>query len=252
MNRDSNTYTFIFAIIMVLVVASILAFTATELQPTQAKNVKQATMQNILHTVGIDSVMRDGEKVPLTRPLAQKSFDKYITKELGLDAQGNVVLEGDEAFKIDLAKQLKTPVDKQVFPLYVADVQGKTYYIVPLRGSGLWDAIWGYIALDDDVNTIKGVVFDHKAETTGLGGEITKDWFQQAFTNEKIYDPQGNMVGVSVVKGYTGGNDKDDNKVDAISGATLTGDGVTNMISERLKHYIPYFEKHTDMKVSSK
>lgn len=251
MNRNSNTYTFIFAIVMVLVVASILAFTATELQPTQAKNVKQEKMQNILHTVGVDSVMQDGTKVPLTRPLAQENFSKFIKKQIALRPDGSID-ESVDAFKVDLAKELKMPVDKQVFPLYVAEVHGDTYYIVPLRGSGLWDAIWGYVSLKDDVNTIKGVVFDHKGETTGLGGEITKDWFQQSFYDEKIFDSAGNLVGVSVVKGYTGGNDKDDNKVDAISGATLTGDGVTNMISERMKHYLPYFEEHTDVEVPSK
>ncbi len=91
-----------------------------------------------------------------------------------------------------------------------------------------------------------------KEKQTGLGGEITKAWFQQRFEDEKIFDSTGNLVGVSVVKGYGGGNDKEDNAVDAISGATITGDGVTDMISERLKHYLPYFKNQTDMKVAVK
>ena len=120
-----------------------------------------------------------------------------------------------------------------------------------MRGKGLWDAIWGYIALKDDVNTIKGAVFDHKAETPGLGAEITQTWFRKRFDDEKIFDDAGNFIGVSVAKGYQGGDNKDDNAIDAISGATITGDGVTDMISERLINYLPYFKNNTNVKVAS-
>lgn len=252
MNRNSNAYTFIFAIVMVIVVGALLAFASTSLKDRQNANVKQEKMQNILYTVGVDSVEQNGTLVPLSRPLAETNFKKFITKQIALNSKGEVVAEGDKAFNIDLAKELNKTEDVQKFPLYEAEVKGEKYYIIPLRGTGLWDAIWGYISLKDDVNTVKGVVFDHKGETTGLGGEITKAWFQQRFEDEKIFDSTGNLVGVSVVKGYGGGSDKDDNAVDAISGATLTGDGVTNMISERLKHYLPYFKNHTDMKIAVK
>ncbi|SHI35690.1 Na+-transporting NADH:ubiquinone oxidoreductase subunit C [Mesonia phycicola] len=252
MNRNSNAYTFIFAIIMVVVVGALLAFTSISLSDRQNANVKQEKMQNILYTVGVDSVEQNGAMVPLSRPLAEANFKKYITKQIALNSKGEVVEEGDKAFQVDLAKELNRTVEEQKFPLYEAEVDGAKYYIIPLRGTGLWDAIWGYVSLKDDVNTIKGVVFDHKGETTGLGGEITKAWFQQRFEDEKIFDSSGNLVGVSVVKGYTGGSNKDDNAVDAISGATITGDGVTDMISERLKHYLPYFKNQTDMKVAVK
>ena len=179
-----------------------------------------------------------------------------INKNLDLllveNNKGEVIAEGDKAFNVDLAKELGKDDNEQKFPLYEAEVDGEKYYIIPLRGTGLWDAIWGYISLKDDVNTVKGVVFDHKGETTGLGGEITKAWFQERFADEKIFDSSGNLVGVSVVKGYGGGNNKDDNAVDAISGATITGDGVTKMISKRLKYYLPYFKQQTDMKVAVK
>ena len=252
MNRNSNAYTFIFAIIMVVVVGALLAFTSISLSDRQNANVKQEKMQNILYTVGVDSVEQNGAMVPLSRPLAEANFKKYITKQIALNSKGEVVEEGDKAFQVDLAKELNRTVEEQKYPLYEAEVNGAKYYIIPLRGTGLWDAIWGYVSLKDDVNTIKGVVFDHKGETTGLGGEITKAWFQQRFEDEKIFDSSGNLVGVSVVKGYTGGSDEDDNAVDAISGATITGDGVTDMISERLKHYLPYFKNQTDMKVAVK
>ena len=238
---NSNGYTFMFAIIMVVVVAAVLAFTATSLQPTQKENVRQEKMQNILATVGIET----------DRPGAEELYNQYIIEELALDENGQVD-ESVDAFKVDLAKELKKDVDEQVFPLYIAEVEGKKFYIVPLRGNGLWNAIFGYISIKDDINTIKGATFDHLGETPGLGAEITKQWFKEAFEEEKIFDGSGNLVGVSVVKGNIDASDKDDNKVDAISGATITGDGVSDMISERLKRYLPYFEKQKDIKVAIK
>lgn len=238
---NSNGYTFMFAIILVVVVASVLAFAATSLQPVQQDNVRKEKMQNILSTVGI-TTDREG---------AKELYDKYIIEEVAIREDGSVD-ESVDAFKVDLAKELKKPVPDQVFPLYVADVEGSKYYIVPLRGNGLWNAIFGYISLKDDINTIKGATFDHLGETPGLGAEITKEWFRKKFEDEKIYDSSGNLVGVSVVKGNPDPSIKDDNKVDAISGATITGDGVSDMISERLKRYLPYFQKQTNVKVAIK
>ena len=239
MDRNSNAYTFLFVVLLIAVVASALALTATSLQPEQAENVKNEKMQNILGTVGIE-VARDSAQIP---------FDKYIVERIALDNNGQEKKDVN-AFEVDLKKELKKNAEGQAFPIYIADIEGSKYYIVPLRGKGLWDAIWGYVALKDDVNTIKGAVFDHKAETPGLGGEITQMWFKKAFDDEKILDESGNFVGVSVVKGYQGGDNKDDNAVDAISGATITGDGVTDMISERLINYLPYFKNNTNVKVA--
>jgi Na+-transporting NADH:ubiquinone oxidoreductase subunit C len=236
---DTNGYTFMFAIIMVVVVASVLAFTATTLQPIQNENVRQEKMQNILATVGIDT----------ERSKAEGLYNKYITETVALKENGSVD-EKVDAFEVDLAKELKKPVNKQVYPLYIANIDSSKYYIIPLRGKGLWDAIWGYVSLKEDVNTIKGAIFDHKGETPGLGAEITQPWFSERFANEKIFDGNGNLVGVSVVKGNVGPSNKEDNKVDAISGATITGDGVSDMISERLQHYLPYFKKQKDIKVA--
>lgn len=235
---NTNSYTFIFAIIMVIVVGVVLAFAATSLQPMQYENMRQEKMQNILATVGVQTD-REG---------AEALFQEYIQEQIVLDNQGEVK-EGVNAFDVDLAKEIKRSPEEQNFPLYVAEVEGEAYYIVPLRGAGLWNAIFGYIALKDDVNTVKGVVFDHLGETPGLGAEITQEWFRERFADEKIFNENGELIGVSVVKG--GSTSKDDNKVDAISGATITGDGVSDMISERLRHYLPYFKSKTDMKVAN-
>ena len=234
MNRDSNSYTFGFAAAMVLVVASVLAFTASSLKDLQSENVRKEKMQNILSTIGIETD-REG---------AEKLFNSYIIEELALRNDGSVDKSVDAFSDIKLAIEVKKDTETQRFPLYVASVDAAKYYIVPLRGSGLWDAIWGYIALDEDRNTIKGAVFDHKGETAGLGAEITKQWFMDRFVGEKIFNTSGDLVGISVSKTNNDPNDtdKDDHEVDAISGATITGDGVSDMIIERLQHYLPYLK----------
>ena len=233
MNRDSNAYTFIFATLMVLVVASALAFTASSLKDLQASNVRKEKMQNILATIGVET----------DREQAETLYNQYITGELSLTSGGDLDQEVN-AFEINLNNELKKPVDEQRFPLYEASVEGKKYYIVPLRGAGLWNAIWGYIALEEDKNTIKGAVFDHLGETAGLGAEITQEWFQNRFLGEKVFDKDGNLVGINVSKTNNDPKDldKDDHEVDAISGANITGDGVTNMILERMNHYLPYLK----------
>jgi len=251
MDRNSNAYTFIFAIAMVVVVALVLSFLATSLKPMQSKNVTQEKMQNILQSFVGDSIMADGKKVELTREVASQTFDTYITTQYALNNKGENV-EGVNPFEIKLAGEIKKPVEEQVFPLYEAEYDNKSYYVIPLRGSGLWDAIWGYVALRDDFNTIQGVTFDHKGETAGLGAEITTDWFQQSFVNERIYNENGLLTGIEVKKGYSGGNDKSDNAVNAISGATITGDGVTAMIQERLKNYESFFKQKKNSKVATR
>lgn len=235
MNRDSNAYTFLFAAAMVVVVAASLAITATSLKSMQQANIRQEKMQNILATIGVD----------VDRAEAEKKYKEYIKQSISLTDKGTVDQKID-AFDIDLATEIKKPVNQQRFPLFIAKVDNSTYYIIPLRGNGLWNAIWGYVSLKGDINTIKGIVFDHTGETAGLGAEITQQWFQDRFENEKIFDPSGTLTGITVLKGNNdpNGNDKDDHEVDAISGATITGDGVTDMIKERLTHYLPYFKKH--------
>jgi len=237
MDRDSNIYTFLFSAIMVIIVAATLAATATSLEEIQDENVRKEKMQNILATIGI---VVEREKAP-------DIYNNYIVEELALVSDGSIDKDID-AFKLKLNLEIKKPIKEQRFPLYLAQVDSLKYYIVPLRGSGLWDAIWGYIALEGDKNTIKGAVFDHKTETAGLGAEITQKWFQDRFTGEKVFNDNGELVGINVSKTNNdpNGMDKDDNEVDAISGATITGDGVTEMIKERLQNYLSYFNNKNE------
>jgi len=237
MDRDSNAYTFLFSAIMVLIVAATLAATATSLQDIQADNVRKEKMQNILATIGII----------VERENAPEVYTKYIINELALVSDGSIDSTVD-AFKLKLNMEIKKPIENQRFPLYLAEVDSSKFYIVPLRGVGLWDAIWGYVALEGDKNTIKGAVFDHKAETAGLGAEITQKWFQERFTGEKVFNSDGELVGINVSKTNNDPNnlDKEDHEVDAISGATITGDGVTDMIKERLQNYLSFFNSNNE------
>ena len=238
MSRDSNLYTFLFVGIMIVGIASILAYTSQTLKPMQDENVKNEKMQNILSTVGIN----------VTREEAEKSYKKYIVEELALKIDGSINENINPFSDLNLAKELKKDYEDQHFPLYVAEINSEKYYIIELRGTGLWDAIWGYISLKSDFNTVNGVSFDHKGETAGLGAEITKDWFKESFKDEKIFNSNGQLVGIKVLKGNNDPNniDKDDHEVDAISGSTITGDGVTDMIYERVNNYLPYLSLIND------
>ena len=232
MNRDSNKHTYIFAILMVVSVAFVLSFTSESLKDLQNSNVKKEKMQNILSSVGIN----------VSRDESEDLYMDYISEELSLKLDGTI--DSDiEAFDINLALEVKKDSDTQRFPLYIANVENEKFYVIPLRGAGLWAEIWGYIALREDINTIKGVSFDHKSETAGVGAEITEYCIIDSFIDEKINDSQGNFVGVYLTKSNNDprNEDKMDNEVDAISGATITGDGVSDMIIERVQNYLPYF-----------
>ena len=232
MNTDSNRHTYLFAGVMVITIAFVLSFTSESLKELKADNVKKEKMQNILFAAGIN----------VSRDESEELYTQYIIEELSLKNNGDID-NSVSAFNINLALEIKKDINNQRFPLYVANIDNNRYYIIPLRGNGLWNAIWGYIALKEDVNTIKGVSFGHQAETAGLGAEITEDWFTNSFVDEKILNNNGDFVGVYVTKTNNDpeNTDKNDNEVDAISGATITGDGVADMIKERLENYLPYF-----------
>ena len=237
MNTDSNKHTYLFAAIMVITVAFVLSFTSESLKELKVDNIKKEKMQNILFAAGIN----------VSRDESEELYTQYIIEELSLTNNGDID-NSVSAFNINLALEIKKDINNQRFPLYVANIDDNRYYIIPLRGNGLWNAIWGYMALKQDVNTIKGVSFGHQAETAGLGAEITEDWFTNSFVDEKILNDNGDFVGVYVTKTNNDpeNTDKNDNEVDAISGATITGDGVSDMIKERLGKYLPYFKNITN------
>ena len=194
MNKESNIYTFTFAIIMVLVIGVSLAVTSEVLQPRKKQNKNDKKMMDILSAINIDA----------SRENAQQEYDKYIYSSSIIDNMGRV-LEGD-AFKIDVLFQYRDKTllpEERRYPLFKANKDGSEYFIVPMVGSGLWGPIWGFIALENDYNTIYGAAFDHKTETPGLGAEINQDFFEQPFIGKKIIDDNGVFVSVEVQMGGT-------------------------------------------------
>ncbi len=225
----SNRYVFIYASVMVIVVALVLSTAATLLRPLQERNMRIEKMQNILSTIGI----------PAPRAEAIELFEQYITETKVLNHLGEEV-EGD-AFEVDLQDENRKPVEERQLPLFIADVEGELYYIIPVRGNGLWGAIWGYLSFKGDLNTIAGANFDHASETPGLGAEIADPPFEQQFLGKRIFDDDGDFRSVRVVRG--GAPADDPHAVDGISGGTITSNGVTAMLRDGLQVYKPYFEK---------
>ncbi len=220
-----------FALMVTVVSGLVLAVVANVLRPYQERNIKLEQMSYILRAAGYA-----GDDI-------EAAFEQYVTP-LVVDHQGKVVLEGntpenrEKILKLNILSELKKKPEQRTLPVYQYHAEGKTLFIFPVAGKGLWGPIWGYVALDADLNTIVGVVFDHKSETPGLGAEITKPWFQGQFVGKKLFDANGRLVGVAVVKGQA--PEDDPHAVDGITGATLTGKGVSEMFVEMFKWYQPY------------
>ncbi len=219
-----------FAGAMVIVVAALLSFAATLLKPMQDRNVELEKKQNILNSIGIN----------VSRDEAEKAYSKYIKQEPVVF--NNEIEEGMRAFAIDLSKEIKKEPAERYAPLYIAEKEGNNYYILPLRGKGLWGPIWGYIALEGDINTIYGATFDHKTETPGLGAEIATSVFMDQFHGKRVLDSSGRFVSIEVKKGQA----SNDYEVDGISGGTITSVGVQNMLDDCIKVYIPFLKEYAN------
>jgi Na+-transporting NADH:ubiquinone oxidoreductase subunit C len=242
-NTDSNQYTILFAIGMVVIVGSLLAFTASSLRPNIVENERMEKQQNILYAMGVNE-NGDNDIVFVSTDKVASEFSKYVTTQLVLDARGNA-FEDNEAYLIDVKKEQAKAKNggTRALPLFVGKKEGQSYYIIPIRGKGLWDAIWGYVALDEDM-VVQGAFFDHAAETPGLGANIKQRYFMDDFIGEKLLSSTGDFKGITVAKGNNDPKNliKDDYEVDALAGATITGDGVSAMIKSDLKLYLPYFQ----------
>ena len=239
---DKNTYTLLFAVAMVVLVGALLAFTSSTLAPNIKTNKELEKQQNILYAMGVNE-NDESSAVFVSTDKVESLFKEYITKQL--EVQGGDVKENDQAFLIDVKKEQANAKSGKVrkLPVFIGEKDGKTYHIVPIRGKGLWDAIWGYVAMDDQM-VIQGAIFDHKGETPGLGANIKQRFFMDDFIGEHLLDATGNFKGITVSKSNADpkNDDKTDNEVDAIAGATITGDGVSAMIKSDLKLYLPYFK----------
>ena len=218
-NTNSNTYIIIYSVVMVVVVAVLLSLAALGLKSRQDANILNEKQSQIVKALGEDP--------------AAVAYNDVIEKAVLLDASGAVVSEDTDAVFAAL-NDLKGSFAAGQYPLFIAT----SGVVVPLYGAGLWGPIWGYVALDTDMNTVKGIVLDHAGETPGLGAEITTPKHQQMYIGKTVYEGE-ELVGVTLKKG--GADKSNPHEVDAITGGTKTSDGVSAMIKDCLNYYNPYF-----------
>ena len=224
MNTNSNSYTIIYASVMVIIVAFLLAFVSSSLKATQDKNVQLDTKKQILAALNIKNVED-----------ADAEYKKYVKGDMLMNVDGTLT-ENTGDFVTNYDKEAK---EENRLHVFVCEVDGQTKYVVPVYGAGLWGAIWGYVALNEDKDTVYGTYFSHASETPGLGAEIATDWFQQEFVGKKTLE--NGTVALSVVK--HGKVEKADYQVDGISGGTITSVGVDTMLKECLKEYVNFLTK---------
>ena len=231
MNKQGNTYTFLYASILVVVSAALLALVSQGLKPKQAKNEEIAKKIDILKSANIESNSSNAEEL----------YDKIIgTSSYIVDFQGNKI-EGD-AFTVDMAKEVRKPATERNYPVYEARLEnGELKYILQMRGAGLWGSIWGFISINDDKNIIYGATFLHASETPGLGAEIDKPAFQHQFKGKHIFDSSGKLVSVAVNKGHA--PETALHEVDAISGGTITSKGLEDMLLNFFQGYENFLKK---------
>ena len=231
MKHFSNRYIFIFSIVMVIAVATLLSLAATLLQPAQERNLEIEKKKNMLESINITA----------TRGNTEVLYDKYIKEGFVINTKGEPV-ENVDAFKVVLRNEQTKAPEEQYLPVFRAvPDDGRKLIIIPVEGKGLWGPIYGYISLESDMNTIYGVNFDHKSETPGLGAEINTTSFESQFHGKKLFD-NDRFISVQVMKG--GAPDSDIHGVDAISGGTITSKGLQKMIFDCLEKYNTYLLKN--------
>ena len=241
-NTEKNSYTLLFAVCLVVIVGTLLAAVDSSLKEKIRINKTLEKQQNILYAIGINE--NEGNSVSfISTEKAEQEFNKYVINQIYI--QGQNIIEDDKAYLIDVKKEKslsKDPNYKRRLPLFIAEKDGKNLYVAPIRGKGLWDAIWAYVSMDENM-VIRGIYFDHKAETPGLGANIKQRFFMDDFIGEALLDSEGKFKGVNVSKTNLDpkNEDKYDHEVDAIAGSTITGDGVTAMIRSDLSLYQSYF-----------
>jgi len=249
--RQSNGYILIFTVILTIVVGGLLAGASQFLGPAQQRSIDLDTKSSILNAVRNQVAIEKGADILAV-------YDKRITSlvvdfegnEITTDAKGNPMV----AEKVNILKNYKLDPKERQYPVFklmnTEDPTKVEAYVLPVYGAGLWDKIWGYVAIDSKLETIVGVSFDHKAETPGLGQRIATPEIQNRYEGKKIYDEAGALVSVEMMKGEHGGaaasieyyNAKP-HQVDGMSGATLTGNGLNQMLKAYLESYQNYFKK---------
>lgn len=227
----SNKYTFTYAIVISVITAIALSFASEYLKPFQEANIALDRKTQILHSVGLKTKVRNE---------INKIYAEQV-EEMVIDGKG-MLLEDLNSNQILLKEEIVKPMESRRLPLYIyTSDNNEKYYVLPVRGSGLWGPIWGYISIESDFNTIHGTTFDHKAETPGLGAEIAQEIFQDQFIGKKIM-MDNSFVSVRVLKKGEKMNIGSEHIVDGITGGTITSRGTDVMLKNCIEPYLTYFK----------
>ncbi len=251
MNTNSNTYTVIYSTVLVLLVAAILAFVSVSLKDRQQANIDTETRQSILSAAFLG---QDADEAENKNAYVEAEYNKYITESFLVNAEGQKV-EGN-AFSLalksqyDIMKQSNPDNSKLTLPVFVCTLDsGEKVEIFPIYGAGLWGPIWGYIALEDDYNTIYGAAFLHQGETPGLGAEIANPNFRNQLVGKQIFKENNfSDVAFTIVKFGTGSGSI--NEIDGVSGGTITSNALGATINQWFTYYIPYLEMQRSVAAS--
>lgn len=227
-NTNSNTYTVVYSIVIVLIVAFLLAFVFQALKPMQDVNVALDKKKQILAALNIRNLADDE---------AARMYAEVIVADEIIDNTGKATSPGTKGGEVAGFTLGSRDAKEGRLALYICNVSGETKYVIPVYGMGLWGPISGYIALNADKNTVYGAYFNHESETAGLGAEIKDNaaW-QHKFVGKKVFSENGNGIALSVSKKIT----DPQTQVDIVTGATLTSDGVTNMLHDCLSQYAAF------------
>ncbi|WP_278842982.1 NADH:ubiquinone reductase (Na(+)-transporting) subunit C [Hoylesella timonensis] len=232
LNTNSNSYTIIYSIIIVILVAFLLAFVFQALKPMQDANVALDKKKQILNSLNI----RD-----LNNEEAAAKYQEVVLADEIIDEQGNVLEKGEQGGENYGFKLNSADFKNGKLALFVCKVDGQTKYVIPVYGMGLWGAINGYIAINADKSTVFGTYFDHESETAGLGAEIkdNRAW-QNQFQGKKLFAQDPHKIALAVSKKV----EDPSTQVDGITGATLTSNGVTEMLQTCLGAYMNFLKAH--------
>lgn len=222
LDTSSNTYTIVYASVMVIIVAFMLAFISSVLKPTQDANVENDTKGQILTSLNIDikaSGFNVADEFKNVQDMLWNGTELVPYEGKFLSSYGSAIKAGE-------------------LHVFVAQAEGETKYVLPVTGRGLWGGLWGYIALNADKKTVYGTYFYHESETAGLGARIGERWFQEQFNGKPVFAGENTeAVALKVVKA---GASKAENEIDGVTGATLTSDGVSAMVQDGLSVYLSF------------
>ncbi|WP_297335998.1 NADH:ubiquinone reductase (Na(+)-transporting) subunit C [Algoriphagus sp.] len=242
--QQSNGYIIVFSVILTVVLGLLLSGTSQVLGPMQREAEALDKKKQILGAV------ISAEEIDAMAPEEVNEYYNSRISSIVVDINGKEVTEQDGASvtaeTVDIGKNYKRPAEERLYPVFIFHEEGNPEavesYVFPLYGAGLWDAIWGYMALETDMNTVGGITLAHAGETPGLGARITEGEVQNRYVGKKIYNDSGELVAIEMQKGEGKDYSSDPHKVDGMSGATITANGVNAMVENYLGHYQAYID----------